>query len=228
MRLTVSPSKQKPDASNQSHEDRRSIREKWGIVVAIFVLATSVGQWIVFRQQLQIGNAASVSLTGMGVENFGGKAADGDLYWLFIPKIENSGNTPTQHLVMRLGNEQILTGPVTDEGVWDNIWKNNKFSTIYYTSIGPHVTIPGYVLQITGDFLNDMIAGKTAAYFVGDITYDDVFGASHVTQFCISAQVPIRNYREPIDRTVQVAIAQCRAHNCMDDECRTPLRPRPR
>ena len=198
-------------------EDRRSTREKVGIVVAALVLGSAVAQWFIFRQQLQIGNAAAVSLTSVALENFGGKNSDGDPYWLFIPHIENSGNTPTQKLAIKSGNE--LTNAPTDEDAWDHVWKGKNLR-FQYTSIGPHVTIPGFSIQTNAWFLNQMVAGKASLYLVGEATYNDIFGWSHITQFCIQAIVPIRDYTDTTIRAVFISTTQCPAHNCIDDECK--------
>ena len=152
---------------------------------------------------------------------FWGRTADGDPYWLFIPKVENSGNTPTQHLLIKYGFE-LNEGIAKDDGAWDRIWKGNPVNIgIQYSSIGPHVTATTYAIQTNGRFLNEIVAGRASAYFVADISYDDIFGTNHITQFCVSAVPPIRNYGESFDKTVIISIPQCADHNCIDDECKT-------
>ena len=206
----------------QRKRDKKTFREWTLIIVTAAVVIAAVAQWYVFKQQLQIGNAATVSVSNIALKNFGGKTSEGDPYWLFIPHIENSGNTPTQRLVVKYGFE-LNTGASEDNEAWDHIWHGKTFHT-QYTSIGPHITIPGYTVQTNGWFLNQMVAGKASAYLAGEATYNDVFGRGHITQFCLQAVIPIRDYGDSTIRTVLISIPQCAAHNCIDDECTAPTR----
>jgi hypothetical protein len=200
----------------KGQESKKSNREWAAIIVAILVLGTSAAQWYIFKQQLEIGNAASVSFTGMTLENFGGLSPQGDAYWFFIPHIENSGNTATQSLALKMYFDFAPHMP-KDDSAWERSHQN--FVTIQNSSIGPHVSIPGYSVQVNGAFLAEMAANVSSAYFMGEATYEDIFGGPHVTQWCVQAIVPIRDYAHGTTRKLFVGSAQCLKHNCIDKEC---------
>jgi hypothetical protein len=179
-------------------------------------LAASVAQWYVIRQQLQIGNAASVSFTGMTLEYFGGTTLEGDPYWTFIPHVENSGSTATQNLVLKTYFD-FAQGMSNDPDAWERTV--NNFVPTQNISVGPHVPIRGTSVEINGLFLNEMVAKTSSAYFMGDGTYNDIFGQPHRTQWCVRVSVPTRNYSHGTTRTLSVTSIQCPSHNCIDAEC---------
>jgi hypothetical protein len=91
------------DKQRTTQENKKNRREWTLIIVTGAVVMASVAQWYIFKRQLEIGNAASVSFTGVTLENFGGiNPVGGDAYWYFTPHIENAGNTATQNLILRL------------------------------------------------------------------------------------------------------------------------------
>lgn len=207
---------QSANEQQTAQENKKNTREWTLIIVTGAVVATAILQWWIFKRQLEIGNAAAISFTGMTLENFGGVGPSGDAYWFFIPHIENSGNTATQNLILAMYFD-LAEGMPKDDHAWDRSQRN--FTTIQNTSIGPHVSIPGYSVQVNGVFLSQMAANLSSAYFMGDATYNDIFGAHHITQWCIQAIIPIRDYSHGTTRKLFVGTSQCPAHNCIDEEC---------
>jgi hypothetical protein len=209
------------DEQRTTQENKKNKREWTLIIVTGAVVIFSALQWLILKKQLQVGNAASLSFTGVTLENFGGINPVGDAYWFFIPHIENSGNTPTQTLVLKMYFD-LAWGMPKDDSAWETSHKN--IATIQNTSVGPHVSITGYSVQVNGVFLTQLAANASSAYFMGEATYDDIFGWPHATQWCVQATVPIRDYSHGTTRKLFVGTAQCPAHNCIDKECGIFLR----
>ena len=205
---------QSANEQQTAQENKKNTREWTLIIVTGAVVATAILQWWIFKRQLEIGNAAAISFTGMTLENFGGVGPSGDAYWFFIPHIENSGNTATQNLILAMYFD-LAEGMPKDDHAWDRSQRN--FTTIQNTSIGPHVSIPGYSVQVNGVFLSQMAANLSSAYFMGDATYNEFSvritsrnGASRqLFLFVIIATVPPGSY-SLVPRNVRLITALMR------------------
>jgi hypothetical protein len=211
-------------ANEQEETDSRkkTLREWAAIVLAAVALVATIGQYVIFRRQLQVGSAAAVSLTSISVRTYGSKGPDGQLLWYFTPRVENSGNTPTQGLILVWGvvpEWAFGANTIKDNGnsAWDA--QTDKTAGVQTTAIGPHVQIAGLTFGSNAAFLNGVLQNKTALYYTMSARYRDIFNAPHITEFCARISVPNRDYSVVSEEVFQADAMQCPTHNCMDDEC---------
>ena len=68
--------------------------------------------------------------------------------------------------------------------------------------------------------LGDLAQRKGYVGAFGAVRYKDVFGKTHLTEFCYTAQfVPIDFSKFPVGQPIRVGGVPCERHNCLDDEC---------
>ena len=214
----VAEANESTNEQEKTDDRKKTIREWAAIVLATFALIATVAQYVILRQQLQVGNAAAVSFNGLSLETYGAKDEASGLKWVLTSKVENSGATPTQGLLM-LSSYEIEIGPTLAQDPWAKRVKPDS-STKQNTAIGPHVAAVGYSTQLNSFILNEIANDRARAYFMGEITYKDIFGARHVTQYCVTPILPPLDFDKDPGRAVSVVSKQCPAHNCMDDECK--------
>jgi hypothetical protein len=82
------------------------------------------------------------------------------------------------------------------------------------TFVGPKAAFESYI-PIAPDLANRIMTFQTQLFVWGWITYDDIFGSHHRTEYCLR----YKGYRKLPDNTVIWDSEQCAAHNCADKDC---------
>jgi hypothetical protein len=164
------------------------------------------------HRQLQ----AFITANKIQVITYGAKL-QGQPEWVISAIIENTGNTPTRNLKL---SSTTGIGPSKPFVIQDNFHWNDDSALKGIGLIGPKSEVfgPGY-LTGAGD-LAEISAGRMRVEMAGVATYEDIFGASHRTEFCFAVALPPVEYLSyPIGQAIRSTPSFCPRHNCADDEC---------
>jgi hypothetical protein len=159
-----------------------------------------------------IANRAYVTSTAFQLINYG-KKINGHLQWTLRPIIENTGNTSPRGLQMK---ESILGG-VGPQWSFDSIKKSRYMPGV----IPPHSVILGSTFGFSVGLPQIMMPAIAA----GIIKYRDIFGESHLTEYCFTflsyEPIDFDNYPagQPIRVSGMIFDPQCIKHNCDDEDC---------
>ncbi len=200
----------------------------FGTVVASVATYLSANQTQVSRQALVAVQRAFVFPTEIQLKSLP-IPTQGREVVLFHPTYENSGATPTENLYQYFKVELVNRESIRSFNM--DPPSSTKF---VFTVMGPHSTAPGGqdYLPMT-DALSIGRLDRPDAVAFGELHYQDVFGASHVTKFCTDYQsVTVEPASTqalttqtssaqpaPVAQQYQVFAQACPVHNCADDEC---------
>lgn len=146
--------------------------------------------------------------------------------WAFTYQMQNSGNTPARS-VRHYINSNLSRANTTWEELPENFsFPDNRSSIGPFanstTNAGFHIIAPQQKLDFTqlwipNEVLKNVTNGKAHVYFWGWITYDDVFGCGHKTEFAM--QVVSMQKPSPKDRE-RFFFSTYPEHNCTDKDCK--------
>lgn len=195
--------------------------EVWGLYTAAAVGVAAI-YWSGHdsERQLEIGNAPAVSFSGATIETFGHRISPTNLMWLLVPRLENSGPTPAQYVIT---NGSIIIDPQKESPYKiAQRWKPVDSSSTIKGSIAPHASMNLRIINIDSNDLNQIVSGEIGLYFIGNVTYKDIFDKKHATEYCLGAVLPQLDYSVDPGKPVPVLTGPCPSHNCMDKQCEAP------
>lgn len=154
--------------------------------------------------------SATEALVGRGAET-------GKQSWLFTPMLENGGNTPALE-VRDVMNQNLDHKTLPDDFDYPDYprtsgaFPNLSLEEVTFI-IGPHgkkaaggLAIPADVLQRVNEKGTD-----THVCFWGWVSYKDIFGCGHKTEFCEEV-VALKGQH--------FVMSNCAKHNCADKDCK--------
>lgn len=151
-------------------------------------------------------------------------------YWTVTPIFENSGETPTKHMVGRLNYDFFDEAPPEEFDFPDkpvvNEWSLKKTPNF----LGPKSTgnIGGSIF-IGAEKMIDLAKNKLSFYFWGSIDYNDVFPETprHRTEYCLQLVVEGDPSKAATDgiATFRLSTRYHHKHNAADDDCSRPAEP---
>jgi hypothetical protein len=143
---------------------------------------------------------------------------DGQKLWRGIVEWENSGLTPTKVANFELDCPFIRAGnAIADPYALKKLSRITKKATRVSAILAPRQTKFGGQCEFTAEELVNAQQGITTQYIVGQVSYIDIFGVSHITRYC--------EYLYHIGGDVsgfgniEVSGNSCIRHNCADEEC---------
>jgi hypothetical protein len=136
--------------------------------------------------------------------------------WLVIPVAENGGNTPAFNVLNHVNTNTDFQRLPDDFDYADGEVKHGVFLNIVPRPgaaivIGPHRSTGTGGLSVPETIIQKVNAGKAHVYFWGWLTYDDIFGCTHKTEFCSEVVQRISEGK--------FFISNCEKHNCADEDC---------
>jgi hypothetical protein len=180
----------------------------------ILLFVANVGLYIVAKETLIYGAKAFV----YGKEAFiaGGRKQPylpSSNPALVVVILENSGNTPARDAIVRT-NACVKAGELPDDFSYPGYSKPGEHIT--KTLIAPKAT-PQTTVELPDNELGEVFA-KTRNLFVwGTVTYSDIFGVVHKSEFCFRYNGFDLNWdNKTIHRTI---FGPCDNHNCDDNNC---------
>ena len=170
-------------------------------------------QWITADQTMRIGNRAYVYSTNFRFIHYGYKPNGKDVQWIVAPLIENTGNTGTHRMMIKVAT---VVGPI-------------DFGALNQREFTPAVLLPksdmtAGEIAIEGPKLREYM-GQLAG--IGILRYADVFGDPHLEEFCHRALFDDIDWNGwPAGRPLRVRGIACDNHNCADEHCGSDWRER--
>ena len=143
--------------------------------------------------------------------------------FVFVPIIDNGGNTPAFNVLHKINDNGPKFGDVPTEfsdnptptNPKDFLFKNMDDSKSGEIILGPHGQTGAGGLNIEDDILLHVNDGTKHVFLWGWTTYRDVFGCTHKTEFCQQVvSLTIDN-----SGAAHYAVSECRKHNCADQDC---------
>jgi hypothetical protein len=141
---------------------------------------------------------------------------------------KNGGDTPTRNLHISITAERRNTPlppdfefPSDDQKIYDG-------QRLPILVLGPHASVSAIrPAEVPFSAIPDINSGKEAAYLWGYARYHDVFGAPHLTRYCVQIT---RIEADIAGNTSAVTGAHipCDRGNCADEECAEEEIPLPR
>lgn len=193
-------------------QDRESNAKigRWTRVVGIGTLLgvlVAGGAALIFRQQLSAmleanrdsrqsfidGNRAFVFVHSFDANAVTDPTTNQVIGWEINVVLENSGNTPTQKLVVKINNEFNAADPPQDEFPPD--LEATKYDSI--AVIRPRATSTTTDVRLTLDQIQDVLDGKSKFFIWGWAEYNDIFQNTpcHRTRF-MDALLVVGNFRK--------------------------------
>ena len=196
-----------------------------GICAFITASKDAARQTEVVRECFTAIQRAFVTVTDVSIDTFHKQVPNmtGDLFWRFIPTIENSGTTPTKN--MKWTTSEVVGGPIDDFNKLgldiEALLKDNK-NAWRYGILGPRAqmnfTYSADHLELHESWIPRLAANAVSHVWQGVIRYNDIFPNTeeHVTKFCYVIRV------SNTGGTQTPFLQQCYGHkNCADDECKS-------
>lgn len=125
--------------------------------------------------------------------------------FLFFLNLENSGSTSTKHMIINMagGSHGEFGNPI-------DFPKAMKLKASIPAVMGPHSNMRLFTREAMSE-----AAYRDSSLIFGRITYGDVFGMEHITEYCW----------ELIGSTEHPAMQPCTypgdaSHNCQDEDCK--------
>jgi hypothetical protein len=141
---------------------------------------------------------------------------------LLTPRWENSGTTPTKHLILNV-NRAIV--PFSQKADTYN-FPPSSYNPGIKSLIGPHGALSSDALGITRDDLQNILEQKNKFWLWGSAKYRDVFDGTpeHITCFAYEARPVFTPQKIGNGPQVSAAIssfslALLSRHNCADADC---------
>jgi len=173
------------------------------------------------RSAMVISEQATVVVPETLDAKFGIDSQSGKRSWTFLFSAENGGNTPALDVGVHINDNapefrklpdtfDYKDMPAASVGLFLNIQPSKPGFMI----IGAHSQERIGGLAVREDSLQKVDLGKAHIYFWGRVTYRDVFGCKHQTDFCREIV-----YFVPNGNQAAWAAAWCTKHNCVDQDC---------
>lgn len=152
-----------------------------------------------------------------------GENEKGELVWFITPVLENSGSTPTRHMLCHV-SVKVFNGPVPEDFDFPDFWDPEIKPGNRPGFIGPKAITMMARVSVRLDDLQQVQNGSRKALLYGWAEYDDVFdGPRHRFEFCSEIMVA-----GPLTELTSVLPVFYHRHNGSDDECMkapTPWQP---
>jgi hypothetical protein len=167
------------------------------------------------RSAIVIGQRAFVFISNTNVDS--GHDVTGKKAWLFTPRMENGGNTAALEVRNYVNQNSPDYGSLpTGFEYSDRPYPKGAFPNTNVKGgpaiIGPHRQIDMAGLGVAEDVLQRVNKGTAHVYFWGWVSYQDIFGCEHKTEFCeeVVAMSPDGHF----------VFNNCSEHNCADSTCK--------
>jgi hypothetical protein len=219
--IIVSIDKVTSEIRNKWNDDKKNIWPRrsakasvfFGIITIVFVVVNAYQTYLNVSHFSETQRAFLVSNKVQFV-TYGKKRKDIN-EWVLSAIIENGGNTPTRDLKI-----SFATGMGGPPFSMINGFPWRDVPEVSGGVIGPKGERlgPGYITSAND--LANMATGHYRVSMAGVITYKDIFGSSHRSEFCfdvIAPPVDFENY--PIGQIIRQTPMFCTEHNCTDQEC---------
>jgi hypothetical protein len=140
-------------------------------------------------------------------------------HWKLSAQWENSGETPTRYLRVRI-NSAIRDVVLNDQFAFPD-----GLGPSIPTLIGPKATIESDQVDVVVADMEAVRDGAKHLYLWGWAEYDDVFIGTprHRTEFCFKVSV-VGDPTNPAPNMVSFRWSLHNAHNGADDECRSRMK----
>jgi hypothetical protein len=169
----------------------------------------------IISQRAYVGIAPFPYQTQSGTDRKTGESAV-----LFVVGVDNSGNTPAFDVHAHI-NYAPRTSKLPKNFTYHDIsvaippLPGMAITPDVTSAIGAHETRGAMPAAFRQTILSEIDTGKTFVYLWGRVTYRDVFGCRHQTDFCtqILHSQPNKNGQQ------LTASANCESHNCSDKDC---------
>jgi hypothetical protein len=139
----------------------------------------------------------------------------------------NGGDTPTRNLHISITEARRAAPLPSDFDFPPSDQKIYEGHPLPILVLGPHASVSAIRgAEIPFSAISDINAGKDSAYLWGYARYDDVFGAPHLTRYCVqitSIEVDLAGSTS----NVTAAYIPCDRGNCADEECEAEKIPSP-
>jgi len=200
-------------AKKRFWRDYESI-EKFNFIIAVFAVFSSVaaiGLYFVTRETLQVSQRAFVYSKEVFIVGDGGKPGQSpaDKPALIVITWDNSGETPARHVVPNV-NFCARPGELPKDFSYPSEPRNVRFFIAPKAQAQTTISLPT-------DVLNGVETFKQRLWVYGDITYQDVFGHWHKTEFAsVYGGFVLKSDGGEIEKHIFNKTEQ---HNCADDDC---------
>jgi hypothetical protein len=197
-----------------------SILIQGGILFATSAyMVTAILQWCALQESNRTSREALTSVqrafvfaTGINLyAPVGAKSA------MAIAQIENAGVTAATNLVI-VPNRQILQSPKNLGEHFD--YPDPVPGPFPSRMLGPRETTISSITPTDPICLDLLAQGKVRLFEWGRITYTDIFGAPHETDFCFFTVGAVVDYPQGSNKSI--VFFPCAEHNCVDDACPKP------
>jgi hypothetical protein len=153
-----------------------------GIFTFFMALIAGITAWILYETDQTARNAARAYLISneLTIETI--RTKEGKISrWIISPIIENGGSTSTVNATIVTGLK-ALEAPMTEPR---EIVVLDKKDTRHFV-LGPRSKNSKIVapMHITPESLPALRSGNPRTFVLGEVNYDDVYAAPHVTRFC--------------------------------------------
>jgi hypothetical protein len=177
-----------------------------GIVYTVF----SILQWSVMRQTMENGERAFVFVKDPFLVGDGGKPGvpSGKPAWLAM-NLMNSGETPARDAKVAF-DYCATAGELPDNFSFAPGPTKQPIMLLAPKSEGQTS------FQLPDTVLYDLEAGKRNLFVYGEVSYTDIFGEWHKTEFCSKYRGFVLNMDGTMDKFIWSA---CDKHNCHDGDC---------
>ncbi len=140
---------------------------------------------------------------------------------------KNGGGTPTRNLRMSITTGQRKAPLPADFDFPPDDQKTHGGGSLPILVLGPHASVSAIrEAEIPFSAVPDINSGRELVYLWGYARYDDVFGASHLTRYCVQI-TSIET--DPVGNSSDAAGSHmpCDRGNCADEECEGEKIPSP-
>lgn len=138
--------------------------------------------------------------------------------WALYPIIENTGATPTKELLIQ--GLEVLGTKEQWFAMKNFPWRDPSGITGKHAVLGPKDETLGTGSYTGATDLDQMSRGILRSEMSGLVTYHDVFGHRHRTEYCMALTFPRADYANyAIGQAIRSNGTPCPQHNCTDEEC---------
>jgi hypothetical protein len=140
---------------------------------------------------------------------------------------KNGGDTPTRNLRISI-TEGRRKAPLPADFDFPSDDQNTYGGhSLPILVLGPHASVSGIRrAELPLSAVSDINSGRDSVYLWGYARYDDVFGAPHLTRYCVQI-TSIETDLAGGSSDVTVAHDLCDSGNCADEECAAEKIPSP-
>jgi hypothetical protein len=187
--------------------------EKFSFVIAVFSVIYSlvtIGLYRVASRSMKVSERAFISIEDPFLVGDGGKpnVLSGKPSWI-VTNLKNSGQTPARNVSTNVNYCATGSELPSDFSFPPSPAFNPKMVIAPKSAGQTSFNLPDSVLM-------DIEAGKRNLFVYGTVSYEDIFGGLHRTEFCTKYRGFVLNTDGTMDKFIWSA---CDRHNCYDDDC---------